>query len=86
MTSDFIFWLVHCSSENVSFNNICLNVLEGIKQFYLLMWFKKTRLETPFTGDNVKNISKKRQIVETWSFISLRKFRKLPHLLCFFGF
>ena len=41
------------SSEDVSFNSICLNVLEVIKQFYLLMWFKKTRLETPFKGDNV---------------------------------
>ena len=58
MTLDFIFWLVHCSSEDVSFNNICLNVLEGIKQFYLLMWFKKTRLETPFTDDNVKALVK----------------------------
>ena len=28
---------------------ICLNVLEDIKQFYLLMWYKKTRLETPIT-------------------------------------
>ena len=51
---DFIFRLVHCSSEDGSFNNICLNVLEGIKQLYLLMWFKITRLETPFKGDNVK--------------------------------
>ena len=58
MTLDFIFRLVHCSSENVSFNSICLNVLEGIKQFYLLMWFKKTRLETPFKGDNVKALVK----------------------------
>ena len=58
MTLDFIFWLVHCSSEDISFNNICLNVLEGIKQFYLLLWFKKTRLETPFTGDNVKVLVK----------------------------
>ena len=54
MTLDFIFRLVHCSSEDVSLNSICLNVLEGIKQFYLLMWFKKTRLETPLKGDNVK--------------------------------
>ena len=54
LTSDFIFRLVHCSSEDVSFSSICLNVLEGIKQFYLLMWFKKTRLETPFKGENVK--------------------------------
>ena len=85
MTLEFIFRLVHCSSGDVSFNSICLNVLEGIKQFYLIMWFKKTRLETPFKGDNVKAFVK-RQIVETWSFISLRMSRKLQHLLCFFGF
>ena len=54
VTLDFIFRLVHYCSEDVSFNSICLNVLEGIKQFYLLMWFKKTQLETPFKGDNVK--------------------------------
>ena len=54
VTLDFIFRCVHCSSEDVSFNVICLNVLEGIKQFYLLMWFKKTRLETTIKGDNVK--------------------------------
>ena len=58
MTSDFIFRLVHCSSEDVSFNSICLNMLEGMKQFYLLMWFKKIRLETPFKGDNVKALVK----------------------------
>ena len=85
VTLDFIFLLVHCSSEDVSLNIICLNVLEGIKQLNLLMRFKKTRLETPFKGDNVKALVK-RQIVKTWSFISLRKFRKLQHLLCFFGF
>ena len=54
VTLDFIFRLVHCSSKDVSFNSICLNVLECIKQFYSLMWFGKTRLETPFKGDNVK--------------------------------
>ena len=54
VTLDFIFRLVHCSSEDVSFNGIFLNVLEGIEQFYLLMWFKKTRLGTPFKGDNLK--------------------------------
>ena len=58
VTLDFIFRLVHCSSEDVSFNSICLNVLEGIKQFYLLMWFKKNRLETPFKCDNVKSLVK----------------------------
>ena len=54
VTLEFIFRLVHCSREDGSFNSICLIVLEGIKQFYLLMWFKKIRLETPFKGDNVK--------------------------------
>ena len=58
MTLDSIFRLMHCSNEDVSFNSICLNVLEGIKQFYLFMWFKKTRLETPFKGDNVKALVK----------------------------
>ena len=47
-----------CSHEDVSFNNICLNVLEGIKQFYLSIWFKKKRLETPFKGDNKKTLIK----------------------------
>ena len=58
VTLDFIFRLVHCSSEDVSCNSICLNALEGIKQFYLLKWFKKTRLEPPFKGDNVKALVK----------------------------
>ena len=58
VTLDFIFRLMHCSSEHVSFNSICLNVLEGIKQFYLLMRFKKTRLETLFKGVNVKALDK----------------------------
>ena len=58
VTLNFIFRLVHCSSEDVSFNTICLNVLEGIKQFNLLMWFKKTQLKTPFKGDNVKALVK----------------------------
>ena len=58
VTLDFIFRLVHCSSEDVSFNISCLNMLEGIKLFYLLMWFKKTRLETPFKSDNVKALVK----------------------------
>ena len=58
VTLDLIFRLVHCSSEDVSYNIIFLNVLEGIKQFNSLMWFKKTRLETPFKGDNVKAIVK----------------------------
>ena len=58
VTLDFIFRLVHCSSEYVSFNSICLNVFEVIKQFYLVMLFKKSRQETPFKGDNVKALVK----------------------------
>ena len=58
VTLDFIFRLVHCSSAAVSFNSICLNMLEDIKQFYLVMWFKKPRLETPFKGDNIKALVK----------------------------
>ena len=45
----------------------------------------KTRLESPFKGDNLKALVK-RQIGKTWSFISLRKFRKMQPLLCFFWF
>ena len=33
LTLDFIFRLVLCSLENISFNIICQNVLEGIMQF-----------------------------------------------------
>ena len=58
VTIDFIFRLALCSHEDVSFNSIRLNVLEGIKQFYLLRWFKKTRLETPFKCGNVESINK----------------------------
>ena len=58
VTLDFIFRLVHCGSIDVSFNSICLTVLEGIVQFHLSMCFKKNRIETPFKGDNVKALIK----------------------------
>ena len=58
MTLYFIFQLVLCSREDVSFYSICLNMLEGIKHFYLLMWFKKTRQETLFKGNIVKGLVK----------------------------
>ena len=58
MTLDFIFRLVLCSCEDGSFNSICQNVLEGIKQFYSLMRLKKNQLETPFIGYNVKLLIK----------------------------
>ena len=58
VTLDFIFRLVLYSHKDVSFNIFLLNVLEGIKQFHLSMRFKKTILETPFKGDNVKSLIK----------------------------
>ena len=54
----FIFRFVLYGREDVSFNIICLNVLEDIKQFYLLMWLKKNQLEASFKGDGVKALTK----------------------------
>ena len=85
MTLDFIFWLVHCSSEYVSVNCICLNVLEGIKQFYLLMWFKKTRLETPFKGNNVKALVKTSNC-ENFVLYFSEKVQKIAAFAMFFWF
>ena len=58
VTLDFIFGLELYSHEGVSFKIIFLNVLKGISQFHLSIWFKKKRLETPFKGDNVKSLIK----------------------------
>ena len=59
MTLELFFRLVLYSREDVSFNSICLNVLEDIKQLYLSrMWFKKNWLETSFKGDHVKTLIK----------------------------
>ena len=85
VTLDVIFRFVLRSREDVSFNIIWLNMLEVIKQFYLLMRFKKNRLETPFKFDNVKTLIKTSNC-EKRSLISLKKFRKLQHLQCFSGF
>ena len=63
VTLDFIFRLVLYSHEDVSFNIIFLNVLEGIIQFQLPIWLKKKRLETLFKGDNVKAFIKKSNCV-----------------------
>ena len=85
MTLDFIFWLVLYSREDVSFNSICLNVLGDNKQFYLLMWFKKKRLETPFKGDDVKALIKTSNYENLVLYFS-EKVKKIAILLCFFGF
>ena len=85
MTLVFIFRLVHCSSKDVSFNNICLNLLESIKQFYLLMWLKKTRLETPFKDDNVKALVKTSNCENLVLYFS-EKVPKIAAFAMFFGF
>ena len=51
--SNFIYRLVLCSHGDVSFNIMCLNMLDDIKQLYSLIWFKSYRLETLFKGDNL---------------------------------
>ena len=85
MTLAFIFRLVHCSSDDVSMNSICLNVLEGIKQFYLLMWFEKTRLETPLKGDNVKALVKTSKRENLALYFS-EKIKKIAECAMFFRF
>ena len=86
VTLDFIFRLVHCCSEDVSFNSICLNVLDGIKQFYLLMWFKKTRLETPFKGDNAKALVKASNCENLVLYFSEKNQKIAAFAMLFFGF
>ena len=70
---------MHCSGEDFSFNSICLYVLEGINQFYLSMWFKKTRLETLFKGDNVKALVTRKDMalsaISIYSALLISKFQ-----------
>ena len=54
----FIFRLMLCSHGDVSFKIVCLNMVEVTKEIYLLIWFKKTRLEAPFKCDSVKALIK----------------------------
>ena len=82
VTLDFIFRLVHCSREDVSFNSICLILLEGIKKFCLLMWFKKTGVKTPFKGDNVKEFEIVKNLVLHFS----EKIQKIAAFAMLFWF
>ena len=86
MTLDFIFRLVLCSHEDVSFNSMCLNMLEGIRQFYLLMWFKKNRLEAPFKGDNVKALIKTSNCENMVHYFSDKVKKIAAFAVFFFGF
>ena len=72
------------SHEDVSFNIIYLNVLEGTKQFDLLIWFKKYRLETLFKGDNVKALFKTSNSVNLVLYFSekIQKFAAFAMLFC----
>ena len=74
-----------CSLEVVSFNIICLNALEGIKQLYFLMWFMKYRLEIPFKGDNVKALIKTSNNENLVLYIS-RKCQQIAPFAVLFGF
>ena len=85
VTLDFIFRLLHCSSEDVSFNIFCLNVLEGIKQFYLSVLFKKTRLEIPFKGDNIKALVKTSNC-ENWVLYFFEIVQKISAFAILFSF
>ena len=60
-------------------------MLEGIKQFYLLMWFKKTRLETPFKGDNVKALVKTSNCenLVIYFYVKIQKIAAFARLICF---
>ena len=77
---------MHCRSEDVLFNSICLNGLEGIKQFNLLMWFKKIRLETPFKGDNVKALVKTSNFENLVLYFSEKVQKIAAFAMFFFGF
>ena len=82
VTLDFIFQLVLCSCEDVSFNIMCLNLFEDIKQIYLLMWFKKN---WPFKCDNVISLIKTSNCENLVLYFS-EKVQKIAAFAMFFGF
>ena len=53
--------------------------------FYLLMWFKKNRLETPFKGDNVKALIKTSNCEKLVLYFS-EKVQKIAAFAVFFRF
>ena len=85
VTLDFIFRLVLCSHEDVSPSIIFLNVLEGIIQINLSVWLKKTRLETPFKGANVKAFIKTSNCEKLVLYFS-EKVQKIAAFAAFFWF
>ena len=85
VTLDFVFRLVLCIREHYSFNIICLKVLEDIKQFYLLMWSRKNRFETPIKGDHVKALLKTSTCENLVLYFSV-KLQKIEAFAMLFGF
>ena len=85
VTLDFIFRLVLYSHKDVSFNIFFRNVLEGITQFNLSMWFKKTRIKAPFKGDNVKALVKTSNCEKLDLYFS-EKVQKIAAFAMLFGF
>ena len=85
VTLDFTFRLVHCSSEDVSFNSNCLNGLEGIEQFNFLMCFKKTWLETSLKCIYVKALVKTSNC-ENFVLYFSEKFQKIAAFAMLFWF
>ena len=61
-------------------------MLEGIKKFYLLLWFKKYRLETPFKGDNVKALIKTSNCENLIRYFSEKVQTIAAFSMLFFGF
>ena len=86
VTLDFIVRVVLYSHEDVSFNIIFLNVLEGIKQFHLSMWFKKNRLKTPLKGDNVNALIKTSNCENLVLYFSSTVQKIAAFAMLFFGF
>ena len=74
MTLELNFWLMLCSQEDLSFRNIYVSMLVGIKQLHTQKWFKKYRLETLVCDDIVK-AREQRQILKNCKSISRRIFK-----------
>ena len=60
-------------------------MLEGIKQFYLLMWFKKIQLEKPLKGDNEKALVKTSNCDNLVLYFT-EKVQKISEFSLLFGF
>ena len=61
------------------------SVFEEIKQFYLVMWFQKNRLETLFKGDDVKAFIKMSNCENLVLYFS-EKGKKIAVFALLFGF